>query len=785
MTGSDALLREPVIQAVGWALLHFIWQGALVGGLAAAALRLLRSSAADVRYVVASIALALMATLPVVTGVQTWRALRVMPALASIEVRSASPAAAVETATSSPAALSAGCAACPAATATSIDVERWLPMLVIVWMAGVAILALRLAAGWVRVHRLRTHGAIPAEAALQAIVRRLARTLHLSRAVTLLQSPAVEVPTVIGWLKPVVLLPVSALAGLSPLQVEAILAHELAHIRRHDYVVNLLQSLLETLLFYHPAVWWLSRRIRIEREHCCDDLAVSLCGDPVIYARALADLEELRGTSVQLSMAANGGVLLDRVRRLLSVPATHAGRGPAWLAAATAMLLMIALIAGPMERRSVAAAKDDAVAVANDDAVAVAKDDAVVPARSSERPSSLGSAIGTAIGAVERRDSSQQPPPPPPAPPPPPPAPPSSRSTSSISIDDSQSEGSGNYTWSHNGDKIGVNYRGSFALNDTDTDIVRMSRGGYLKISDNGWLGGGTVEFTTDQSGNVVRRFKVGSSERPFEPEGREWLAKILPRFVRQSAFGAKERVSRILAKDGADGVLAEISKIDGDYAKKVYFTELIRQAPLDGSTGRRLLEQAGREIDSDYELATTLIAGIDKLLVDDATRKAYFDAARSLGSDYEMRRVYSAALARGAVSPALLTGILDASRSLDSDYEAATLLLQIVSAHPIEGPVRAPFFSALQTISSSYEKGRALQGLLQRSDASAETVTEAIAAAGSVGSDYEIAQVLLAASRSRAITGAARDAYIRVADKLGDYERNRALAALVRSEGR
>ena len=98
-------------------------------------------------------------------------------------------------------------------------------------------------------------------------------------------------PTVIGWLKPVVLLPASALAGLTPRQLEAILAHELAHIRRHDYLVNLLQTLVETLLFYHPAVWWLSRRIRVERENCCDDLAVSLCGDPVAYAAALADLE--------------------------------------------------------------------------------------------------------------------------------------------------------------------------------------------------------------------------------------------------------------------------------------------------------------------------------------------------------------------------------------------------------------------------------------------------------------------------------------------------------------
>ena len=122
---------------------------------------------------------------------------------------------------------------------------------------------------------------------------RLARRLHLTRRISLLESRLVDVPTVVGWIKPVVLLPVSALAGLSAEQLEAILAHELAHIRRHDYLVNLLQTLVETLLFYHPAVWWLSGRIRAERENCCDDLAVSLCGDPVTYASALADLEAL------------------------------------------------------------------------------------------------------------------------------------------------------------------------------------------------------------------------------------------------------------------------------------------------------------------------------------------------------------------------------------------------------------------------------------------------------------------------------------------------------------
>ncbi len=149
---------------------------------------------------------------------------------------------------------------------------------------------------------------------------RLAKRLHIARPIRLLESSMVDVPTVIGWLRPVVLMPASALAGMAPQQLEAILAHELAHIRRHDYLVNLLQTLVETLLFYHPAVWWLSRRIRVERENCCDDLAVSLCGDPYAYARALADLEELRADSSRLVLAATGGSLLHRVRRLIGTP---------------------------------------------------------------------------------------------------------------------------------------------------------------------------------------------------------------------------------------------------------------------------------------------------------------------------------------------------------------------------------------------------------------------------------------------------------------------------------
>jgi uncharacterized protein (TIGR03435 family) len=147
--------------------------------------------------------------------------------------------------------------------------------------------------------------------------------------VRLLASALVDAPTVAGWLRPVVLAPVGVLTGLPAGQLEALLLHELAHIRRQDYLVNILQSVAEALLFYHPAVWWVSGHIRTERELCCDDVVVAVFGDPLTYARALAQLESWRPAHLSAAVAANGGSLADRIARLLGQPrpATHGAVG--------------------------------------------------------------------------------------------------------------------------------------------------------------------------------------------------------------------------------------------------------------------------------------------------------------------------------------------------------------------------------------------------------------------------------------------------------------------------
>jgi beta-lactamase regulating signal transducer with metallopeptidase domain len=218
-----------------------------------------------------------------------------------------------------------------------------LPYLVLGWLVGVFGLSAWHLGGWAQLQRLKRRMVRPVADAVQTRLTILAERLGIHRAVGLLESALVDVPTVVGWIKPVILLPASALTGLSAEQLEAILAHELAHIRRYDYLVNILQTVVEILGFYHPALWWVSHRIRIERENCCDDLAVQICGDSVRYARALTHLEEMRHSRTQLAVAADGGSLISRIARLLGHPVND-DRRFAWLPGLIALLLVGGLI---------------------------------------------------------------------------------------------------------------------------------------------------------------------------------------------------------------------------------------------------------------------------------------------------------------------------------------------------------------------------------------------------------------------------------------------------------
>ena len=328
---------------LGWTLIHFVWQGALLTAVAAGLLRLCRSRSANARYGIACVVLAVMLVMPFVTAVALWS-----PAGETGSAITPGPAV-FTTVERSTAAAATGMPGASFVLTVRSGLDALTPWVVVTWFTGVAVLLLRMAGGLWRVRRLHRRALVAAVSRWHAVAERIGAQLGLRRPVRVVESSRVESPIALGWLRPVIVLPVAAAANLTPSQVEAILVHELVHIRRHDYVVNIVQTLAETLLFYHPGVWWVSNQVRVEREHCCDDAAVAACGNPADYARALGELEAWRSAGTPLALAAASGSVSDRVRRVLRGPLTREPRSVSWTVGLIAIVLVMAGVNGAFQ----------------------------------------------------------------------------------------------------------------------------------------------------------------------------------------------------------------------------------------------------------------------------------------------------------------------------------------------------------------------------------------------------------------------------------------------------
>ncbi len=305
--------------AIGWTLIHSLWQAGVAAVVMVALLRVVRSSLA--RYTIACTAL-LAVVAAFLTGLVyffPWG----QDDGTRFAFRVGDPRE----------------FAIPLGSGASIkfSVERALSWLAPIWLIGVAIFNIRHLVHWFATCRLRTRGVCAAPDRWQDRLYQAAARLGVSKSVTLLESCFVQVPVVIGQMRPVILFPIGLLAGLPADQVELILMHELAHIRRWDYGVNMLQTFIEGLMFYNPAVWWISKVIRTEREHCCDDIVVVATQNAHAYAAALAALEETRSGLVELALASTGGSLVKRIHRLLR-PSTVPGF--AWTSLVSAVIVI-------------------------------------------------------------------------------------------------------------------------------------------------------------------------------------------------------------------------------------------------------------------------------------------------------------------------------------------------------------------------------------------------------------------------------------------------------------
>ncbi|HVF40241.1 MAG TPA: HEAT repeat domain-containing protein [Gemmatimonadaceae bacterium] len=358
------------MELIGWALVHSLWQGVLIAVVMAGIFAMTRQASSSLRYLLGLTALGLMLALPVATAFRMNVESAAVPDAAtsgtssvtgiSGDVTTDGPVASVEetssssvsasgsqsnTADSNSGTASAGAVALPNASnplAPSVAklrgiankyVPLTIPWLVAAWIIGLLVLSARLIGGVTRTRRLTRDASTNADDRVILAVRQLSEKLGVRKLIVVLQSTKVEVPLVVGALRPVIVVPVSLITGMTPWQLEMLLAHEIAHIKRYDYLANLAQTVIETLMFYHPAVRWLSERVRDERENCCDDIAVATCGgDPAAYTETLLALEHSRSEGLVFAAAATGGSLLKRAQRLLVREPAHSEIGPRWIA---------------------------------------------------------------------------------------------------------------------------------------------------------------------------------------------------------------------------------------------------------------------------------------------------------------------------------------------------------------------------------------------------------------------------------------------------------------------
>jgi beta-lactamase regulating signal transducer with metallopeptidase domain len=335
------VLDHPVSQAVAWALLRFLWQGTLGAAALAGIFRLGRRWTANTRYRIGCVALAVFLVLPVATAVDLSRPSPSLgPQASPHEPQMASTL--------------AGDLA-PIRMAVGNLVRPTLPWIVLVWLGGVAAFLVQGIAAGASMSRIRVRGERP-DSAFQARLDQLTARTGLQRRVALRTCSAAQSPGVIGWRRPLILIPPSLPIRLTPAQLELILTHELAHVRRNDYLVNVLQSVVEALLFFHPAVWWVSDRVRIEREHACDRLTVELVGDALGYARALTDVAcwatRPSGEPGLAFVGPASTTLMERVDRILDQPTPL--RGANLPSARTLITLAVLASAGLVSQAAIA-----------------------------------------------------------------------------------------------------------------------------------------------------------------------------------------------------------------------------------------------------------------------------------------------------------------------------------------------------------------------------------------------------------------------------------------------
>ena len=643
------------------------------------------------------------------------------------------------------------------------------------WAGGAVLLLSSLVASFEVVRRVERRCLPVAEGRVRDRALALAAHLGIDRPVRLLEGARHAMPMSWGLVRPRLLLPRGAEhwpAG----RLDAVLLHELAHIRRRDCLTQALAEVAWALHWPNPFAWLAVTRLRAEREHACDDLVLAAGARPSDYADELLALSlELRGAPgaslAALAMARPSG-LRDRLRAVLDEerPRAPLGGGTGASAAAVALGLTLLLAAfTPAARADTGAA----VRLTADPSARPSVAEAPLTADPSARPS----VAEAPLAAREPRT------------PPVVSAAPLPLQAVTCAMSDEgwrrmshQSDDQRHRVeWSKPGCEVEVRVEGEVTFTPDFMDVERLSSDGLLRIHERDGRTDRRIEVSAGPGGRPDYAYSVDRRERAFDEDARAWFGGMLLQLFRRGGFAAEERVRAILERDGVAGVLAELDHVTAGHVFARYVELLIQQADLSEAQTVALVARARERVDSDHYLSAILEAVAERQELTPRVMDAFLEASTSMESDHYRKGVLETALRRGDLTPSQVSALLASASRMDSDHYLATLLAEVGKRHALEPATRAAYLESVRSIESDHYRTDVLSSLMSQPRLETTDLARILTLTSEIGSDHYKATMLEQAAGLDLASAELRRAYLDVAGSIdSDHYRHQSLSRLL-----
>ncbi|HXR98577.1 MAG TPA: M56 family metallopeptidase [Terriglobales bacterium] len=643
-------------------------------------------------------------------------------------------------------------------TQPSQGAPNWSVAFLLLWLLGTLLLAGRAILHRIQLQALYQRG-LPAGEEWASKLD--AARPNAGKEIALRLSPEIEVPIALSRRSPAILLPSEAETWTAD-RCQAALRHEVAHIDRHDGLSLALADAALAAYWFHPLLWIAVRSARANCERACDDRVLAGGMPAWVYAG------ELLGIVATLTEMPPAGALAMAWPR----------RVPGRIEERVLCLLDAKRRRRPLSRRATLAVIGLATALVIPLAAVQAAAAAVPPAKTVP-------AIDSPVPTAASLDRSPLPLPVPPAPVSALPAQqqPCRGGNRSMNVSGNQHGGTLSYSasWSGGNCDIEVRSEGNVSLNADATAISGLDPDGYFEVHLRRDGERRDLRITPSATG-LQYNYKVGGVSKPYDAAAQAWFADFLLEFERSTGFAADQREKVLWRQGGARAVLAEMSNLDGDYVRGLYFKKLLAEPDLTSDSAVMALERAGTLIGGDYELAQVLTAAAARFPSgSEALRTAYLGAAEHIHGDYEHGRVLIVLLSQPNLNRGELDQVVSSTASIHGDYERSQVLQHVVTQPAFATGDWSAYLDAVNGMGSDYEKSRDLQALVQRFRLDGDQLTAVLHGAAKLHSDYEKSQIALAVASAGALDSRGIEAYIGLADTVGsDYERGRELAALL-----